>query len=156
MCRNMSVVKVVTVTRLADRVVAPPCSTTHATPVILFVLGGYWHDFTDVQVPLFITSWWYDGEKYETLLRRLSRHAAVDLDADTEVPVWCFPHISVRLEMHREFTIVPELVLGGERWLSMADITVFLREAYPLLHSVPAQAHRGCCSCTTTTTAGPN
>jgi hypothetical protein len=167
--RNVSDAKAVTVTRLPDRAAAPPCAATHAAPAVLFALGGYtgnyWHDFTDVLVPLFVASRRYGGEvwflvtrynpwwlaKYDTLLRRLSRHAAVDIDADTEAPVRCFPHVTVGLEMHREFTIVPDLVLrGGRRRITMADFTAFLREAYALPRGAPARGrprlllvHRG-------------
>ncbi|KAL6848283.1 hypothetical protein ACP4OV_022411 [Aristida adscensionis] len=151
---NVSGVREVTVAQLRDPAAAPPCAVTHGEPAVLFALGGYtgnfWHDFTDVLVPLFVASRRYGGEvvflisganpwwlgKYATLLRRLSRHDAVDLDGDARVR--CFPRATVGLRVHREFTIVPELAPGGRR-LSMADFTAFLREAYALPRAAPAR-----------------
>ncbi|KAL6627540.1 hypothetical protein ACP70R_031266 [Stipagrostis hirtigluma subsp. patula] len=155
--RNVSSVRNVTVTRLPDQAAAPPCTVTHDVPAVLFALGGYtgnfWHDFTDVLVPLFVASRRYAGEvrllisninpwwmgKYDTLLRRLSRHDAVDLDGDARVR--CFPHVTVGLRMDREFTIVPERTPGGGR-LTMADFTAFLRETYALPRAAPVSLAR--------------
>ncbi|KAL6847774.1 hypothetical protein ACP4OV_021902 [Aristida adscensionis] len=154
--REVSGIKEFTVAQLQDRAAAaaaPPCTVTHGVPAVLFSLGGhtgnFWHDFADVLVPLFVASRRYDGDvvflisniqlwwlgKYETLLRRLSRHDAVDLDGDAEVR--CFPHVTVGLRMHREFSIVPEWAPGGRR-LTMADFAAFLRETYALPRAAPA------------------
>ncbi|XP_037454736.1 alpha-1,3-arabinosyltransferase XAT3-like [Triticum dicoccoides] len=142
------IVKNVTVTQLQDRAAAPPCTVTHSMPAVLFAIAGhagnYWHDYTDILVPLFVASRRYRGEvtflisniqyrpewlvKYETLLRGLSRHAWVGMDGDPEVR--CFPHVTVGLRVDKELTIVPELVPGGP--LSMADFTRFLHETYGL------------------------
>ncbi|KAK3160176.1 hypothetical protein QOZ80_1BG0056190 [Eleusine coracana subsp. coracana] len=151
--RNVTDAKVVTVTQqLTDHAAAaapPPCTVNHTAPAVLFALGGYtgnyWHDFTDVLVPLFVASRRYAGDvvllvarynpwwlaKYATLLRRLSSHDVVDLDADDAQQIRCFSHLTVGLDMHREFNIVPEQVPGGQR-LTMADFTAFLRDAYAL------------------------
>jgi hypothetical protein len=80
-------------------------------------------------------SWWL--AKYETLLRRLSSHTTVDLDVDMKVSVRCLSHITVGLKMHREFVIVPQLVPGGGRRLSIVDFTAFLHEAYVLSRGAP-------------------
>uniref|UniRef100_A0A0A9CST2 Glycosyltransferase 61 catalytic domain-containing protein n=1 Tax=Arundo donax TaxID=35708 RepID=A0A0A9CST2_ARUDO len=150
--RTVSGVKEVTITQLPGQAAVPPCTVNHSVPAVLFALGGYtgnyWHDFGDVLVPLFVASRRYGGEvqflitnnnprwlaKYQTLLRRLSRYDAVDLDADAQVR--CFPHVTVGLRMHKEFTIVPEWAPGGHR-LSMADFTRLLREAYALPRGAP-------------------
>ncbi|KAL6626613.1 hypothetical protein ACP70R_030339 [Stipagrostis hirtigluma subsp. patula] len=154
--RAVSGVKEFTVTQLQDLAAAPPCTVTHQVPAVLFALGGYtgnfWHDFTDVLVPLFVASRRYAGEvqflisninpwwlgKYGTLLRRLSKHDAVDLDGDAQVR--CFPHATVGLRLHKEFTIVPERTPGGR--LSMADFTAFLRETYALPRAAPVSLRR--------------
>ncbi|XP_062208794.1 beta-1,2-xylosyltransferase XYXT1-like [Phragmites australis] len=150
-CKTMSSIKKVTVTQLQDRAAAPPCTVTHSIPAVLFSLGGttgnYWHDFSDVLVPLFIASRRYDGEVqllisniqpwwvgiYKALLQRLSRYDVVDLDSDAQVR--CFRHITVGLRMHKVFSIVPERVPGGR--LSMADFTRFQRETYALPRDAP-------------------
>ncbi|KAM3296013.1 hypothetical protein ACQJBY_038375 [Aegilops geniculata] len=150
--------KNVTVTQLQDRAAAPPCTVTHSMPAVLFAIAGhagnYWHDYTDILVPLFVASRRYRGEvtflisniqyrpewlvKYKTLLRGLSKHAWVDMDGDTEVR--CFPHVTVGLRVDKELTIVPELVPGGP--LSMADFTRFLRETYGLPRGAAASLAR--------------
>jgi hypothetical protein len=136
----------VTVTQLGSpQDAAAPCAVTHDAPAVLFALGGltgnYWHDFSDVLVPLFAASrrygsdvqflvsnmqpWWLG--KYEAVVRRLSRHDAVDLDRDARVR--CFRRLAVGLRMHRELGLVPGWAPGG---LTMADFTAFLRDAYAL------------------------
>ncbi|RZR98452.1 hypothetical protein BHM03_00027806, partial [Ensete ventricosum] len=77
-----------------------PCTVHHTVPAIVFSTGGFlgnfFHDFTDVLIPLFTTAHQYRGEaqflvtnfnygwikKYEQILRRLSRHQIIDLDRD--------------------------------------------------------------------------
>jgi hypothetical protein len=45
---------------------APKCDVTHDLPAVVFATGGfngnYFHDFTDLLVPLFITSYQFKGE----------------------------------------------------------------------------------------------
>ncbi|XP_062208313.1 beta-1,2-xylosyltransferase XYXT1-like [Phragmites australis] len=145
--RRVTSFKKVTVTQLQDQAAAPPCTVTYNMPAVLLALGGntgnYWHDHSDVLIPLFVASRRYDGEvqflvhnmqerpqwlgKYKALLQRLSKYDAVDLDGDAHVR--CFPHITVGLRMDKEFSIDPELAPGR---LSMADFTRFQRETYAL------------------------
>ncbi|GJN06006.1 hypothetical protein PR202_ga23689 [Eleusine coracana subsp. coracana] len=145
----------VTVTQLGSPpkdAAAPACTVTHDVPAVLFALGGltgnYWHDFSDVLVPLFAASRRYAGDvvflvaniqpwwlgKYEAAVRRLSKHDAVDLGRDRAVR--CFRHVTVGLQLHKELSIVPEWAPGGR--LTMADFTAFLREAYALPRAVAA------------------
>ncbi|TVU22200.1 hypothetical protein EJB05_31882 [Eragrostis curvula] len=156
--RHMLGMEDVTVTQLGsplDAAAAAPaaCTVTHDAPAVLFALGGltgnFWHDFSDVLVPLFIASRRFDGEvvflvsnvqpwwlgKYEAVVRRLSRYDAVDLDRDTEVR--CFRRLTVGLSLHKELSIKPEWAPGSRR-LTMADFTAFLREAYALPRAAPA------------------
>ncbi|KAL5227857.1 hypothetical protein ABZP36_016122 [Zizania latifolia] len=150
--RTVSGIQEVIVTQLAapDDQAAPACTVTHSVPAVVFALGGltgnYWHDFSDVLVPLFVASRQYGGEvqflisniqpwwlgKYEAIVRRLSSYDAVDLDHDKEVR--CFRHVTVGLRMHKEFDVAPELAPSG---LTMADFTAFLRETYSLPRASP-------------------
>ncbi|CAD6232448.1 unnamed protein product [Miscanthus lutarioriparius] len=147
--RRFASLRKVTVTQLEARAAAAPCTVTHDMPAVLFAIGGYagnyWHDYADILVPLFVASRRYNGEvkflisniqfqprwlvKYSAFLRGLSRHDAVDMDGDAQVR--CFPHVTVGLRLDEEFSIVPELV-PGDRRLTMADFTRFLRETYAL------------------------
>ncbi|KAJ1282878.1 hypothetical protein BS78_03G085200 [Paspalum vaginatum] len=157
--KNMPDIKMVTVTQLQDKAAAPPCTVTYSIPAVLFALGGltgnFWHDFSDVLVPLFIASRRYDGEvqflisnmkpwwpvAYKTILRRLSRYEAVDLDGDDDAHVRCFPHVTVGIHQHNGLSIVPEWVPGGRR-LDMTDFTRFMREVYALPRPAPVSLTR--------------
>ncbi|XP_048537219.1 beta-1,2-xylosyltransferase XYXT1-like [Triticum urartu] len=145
----------VTVTQLQDRSAAPPCTVTHTMPAVLFGIGGYvgnyWHDYTDILVPLFVASRRYHGEvtflvsniqhlprwlvKYRALLHGLSKYEVVDMDRDAYVR--CFPRVTVGLHLDKELTIVPELVPGAP--LTMADFTRFVRETYALPREAPTR-----------------
>ncbi|WVZ72019.1 hypothetical protein U9M48_020542 [Paspalum notatum var. saurae] len=157
--KNMPDIKTVTVTQLPDKAAAPPCTVTYSIPAVLFALGGltgnFWHDFSDVLVPLFIACRRYDGEvqflisnmkpwwpvAYKTILRRLSRYDAVDLDGDGDAHVRCFPHVTVGIHQHNGLSIVPEWVPGGRR-LDMTDFTRFMREVYALPRGAPVSLNR--------------
>ncbi|PUZ57771.1 hypothetical protein GQ55_5G456000 [Panicum hallii var. hallii] len=150
-------IKAVTVAQLPDKAAAPACTARYSVPAVLFAVGGltgnFWHDFTDVLVPLFIASRRYDGEvqllitnaqpwwpaAYRPILRRLSRYDVVDLDGDEHVR--CFPHVTVGIHMHKDLSIIPEWVPGRRR-LSMPDFTRFLREIYALPRGAPVSLVR--------------
>ncbi|KAF7026980.1 hypothetical protein CFC21_039058 [Triticum aestivum] len=152
---NMTGIPNVTVTQLDSTSVASPapaCTVTHRVPAIVLALGGhlgnYFHDFSDALVPLFVASRRYGGEvqllagniqpwwlgKYEAVVRRLTKYEVLDLDHDDQIR--CFRHVTVGLNMHKEFNIVPELVPGGVP-LSMLNFTAFLRETYSLPRAAP-------------------
>ncbi|VAH55404.1 unnamed protein product [Triticum turgidum subsp. durum] len=152
---NMTGIPNVTVTQLDSTSAASPapaCTVTHRVPAIVLALGGhlgnYFHDFSDALVPLFVASRRYGGEvqllagniqpwwlgKYEAVVRRLTKYDVLDLDHDDQVR--CFRHVTVGLNMHKEFNIVPELVPGGVP-LSMLNFTAFLRETYSLPRAAP-------------------
>ncbi|CAO2209195.1 unnamed protein product [Urochloa humidicola] len=155
--RTMAGIERVTVTQLdsPQDPAAPACAATHDSPAVLFALGGltgnYWHDFSDVLVPLFAASRRYGGDvvflvsniqpwwlgKYEAVVRRLSRHDAVDLDRDSNIR--CFRRLTVGLRLHKELTIVPELSPPPPPGLTMADFTAFLRDTYALPRAAPAR-----------------
>ncbi|KAL6627544.1 hypothetical protein ACP70R_031270 [Stipagrostis hirtigluma subsp. patula] len=154
--KEFTSIKEFTVTQLQDPAAAPACTVTHSVPAVLFALGGstgnYWHDFTDVLVPLFVASRRYGGEVqflitgvqpwwlnvYRTIVQGLSRYDAVDMDADTQVR--CFRHVTVGIRIYKVFDIVPELAPGGP--LTMADFTRFLRDAYALPRGAPVSLAR--------------
>uniref|UniRef100_A0A803P8L9 Uncharacterized protein n=1 Tax=Cannabis sativa TaxID=3483 RepID=A0A803P8L9_CANSA len=76
----------------------PECTIKHSVPALLFSLGGYvgnnFHEFTDVVIPLFITSRKFNGEvqflvsdkrlyfieKYKKVLRALSNYDVIDIN----------------------------------------------------------------------------
>nr|CAB3472456.1 unnamed protein product [Digitaria exilis] len=157
--KTMANVNNITVTQLAlqdvNNATAPACTVTYTIPAVLFSLGGlaginFWHDFTDVLVPLFIASRRYERDvqflitnmqpwwpvAYRTILQGLSKHDAIDLAGDDEHVVRCFPHVAVGLHQHRDLGIIPEWVPGGGH-LSTPDFTRFLREVYSLPRDTP-------------------
>ncbi|XP_039811635.1 alpha-1,3-arabinosyltransferase XAT3-like [Panicum virgatum] len=154
--KTMPDVKMVTVTQLQDKAAAPACTVTYSVPAVLFALGGltgnFWHDFTDVLVPLFIASRRYAGEvqflitnmrpwypvAYKTILQGLSKYDVVDLDDDAHVR--CFPHVTVGIHQHRDLGIIPEWSPGGR--LATPDFTRFVREVYALPRDAPASLVR--------------
>ncbi|KAL6841146.1 hypothetical protein ACP4OV_029115 [Aristida adscensionis] len=147
--------KAVTVRSVPDAERAPPCTTRATVPAMVIELGGltgnYWHDFTDVLVPLFIGARRFNGEvellvvnllpfwvaKYKNIFALLSRHELVDFDKD-DGAVKCYPHVVVGYGSRKEFTIDPAVdATGGD--YTMADFTKFLRQAYSLPRDRPVK-----------------
>jgi capsular polysaccharide biosynthesis protein len=146
----MASIEKITVKQLNSPQEAPPCTVHHKRPALVFALGGlignYWHDFTDVLVPLFIAScqfdrkvqflitnmqpWWLG--KYEKIVQALSRYEIIDFDNDNQVR--CFPRVLVGLQMHKEFSINPSIAPKG---YSMVDFTKFLRSTFHLQRDRP-------------------
>lgn len=123
----------------------PACSVNHTMPVIIFSTGGYmgnpFHDFTDVLIPLFITSRQYHGEvlfliseivpswitKYQPILRQLSHYEIIDFNKDDTVR--CYPHAIVGLRFHKEMSIDPLEAPSGK---TMVDFARFVRSSFAL------------------------
>ncbi|KAJ8501273.1 hypothetical protein OPV22_011825 [Ensete ventricosum] len=119
-------------------------------PAMVFAIGGYsgnyYHDFTDVLIPLFITSRQFDGEvqfliatrkfwwigKYKPILTKLSRHEIIFFDDDDQVR--CFRHVVVGLHSHKPMSIDPARAPNG---YSMVDFSKLLRSAYSLERDSP-------------------
>ncbi|XP_019444259.1 PREDICTED: uncharacterized protein LOC109348327 [Lupinus angustifolius] len=116
----------------------------HSIPAVLFSNGGYtgnhFHEFTDVLIPLFLTSRHFKGEvhfiitdkkpwwilKYQPILNKLSNYEIMDIDRDDEVH--CFPSVSVGLKRNQK-----ELSIDPQRYsCSMRDFRDFLRSSYSL------------------------
>ncbi|KAJ1282882.1 hypothetical protein BS78_03G085600 [Paspalum vaginatum] len=151
--KHQAGIKEVTVRELASRADAPACDVRSAVPALVFAMGGltgnYWHDFSDVLIPLYLQAArfrgevqlvvenlqpWYAG-KYRAILGALSRHEVVDMDRDDRVR--CFPGAVVGVRMHKEFSIDPEREPRGH---SMPEFTRFLRETYALPRAAPMTA----------------
>ncbi|KAG0493452.1 hypothetical protein HPP92_004446 [Vanilla planifolia] len=124
----------------------PKCTITKTIPAVIFSIGGYtgnvFHDFTDVLIPLFITShqfhgqvqllvsdtkpWWVN--KYRPILKQLSNHEIVNLDNDGDA-IRCFPRVITGLHFHKELGIDSS---KSPSFYSIADFRALLRKAYAL------------------------
>ncbi|KAK3042704.1 hypothetical protein RJ639_000762 [Escallonia herrerae] len=121
----------------------PLCTHNHSVPAIVFSVGGYagnhFHDFSDVLIPLYLTSREFNGDvkflianhdsswthKHKEILEKLSRHEIINIDK--EDGVHCFPRMIVGLKHHKEFSIDP-----SRSQYSMKDFRQFLRSSYSL------------------------
>lgn len=121
----------------------PQCSRNYSIPAIVFSTRGYagnhFHDFSDVLIPLYLTSKEFNGEvqllltdkrswwtnKYRTVLQKLSRYEFIDMDNENQV--LCFPRIILGLKANKEFSIDT-----SKSSSSMKDFTKFLRNSYSL------------------------
>ncbi|EPS67971.1 hypothetical protein M569_06804, partial [Genlisea aurea] len=125
----------------------PACGRSYAYPAVLFSSGGYggnqFHDFTDLLIPLFLTSRQFNGSviflltnkrypwpsKYDEILHNLSKYEIINVDAEQEV--LCFPRIIAGLRSHKEMGIDPQQFPH----YSMRDFRHFLRTTYSLERS---------------------
>ncbi|CAN6445912.1 unnamed protein product [Victoria cruziana] len=125
----------------------PSCSVTHSVPAIVFSTGGYngnlFHDFSDVIIPLFLTSQHHNGEvqfmitdgknwwrnKYGKMLRRLSHYELIDYDSDHRVH--CFTKLRVGLTVHKELTIDPT-IKSFSGYSSMEGFRNLVMDSYSL------------------------
>ncbi|KAL5544904.1 hypothetical protein UlMin_008688 [Ulmus minor] len=140
----MSLVRKWTVKPVKGRQQIRKCTKHHSVPAVLFSLGGYmgnnFHDFTDVVVPLYITSRKFNGEvkfavtdyrprwiaKFRIFLEGLSNYEPMAIDR--EEGIHCFPSAIVGIKRHsRELSIDP-----SKHSYSMRDFRAFLRSSYAL------------------------
>ncbi|XP_038686990.1 alpha-1,3-arabinosyltransferase XAT2-like [Tripterygium wilfordii] len=121
----------------------PQCSQYHNVPAILFSIGGYggnhFHAFTDIIIPLFLTSQQFNGEvqflisnsypswttKFQSILKGLSRYDFINIDREEEIH--CFPSLIIGLKSHKEMGID-----SSRSPYSMTDFRQFLRSSYSL------------------------
>ncbi|XXG79590.1 hypothetical protein AAC387_Pa09g0626 [Persea americana] len=121
------------------------CTKNHSIPAIIFSTGGYagnvYHDFAEVLVPLFITSyqfhgdvqfiitdskqWWID--KYLLVLKQLSKYEIITLESNKDVH--CFQRTIVGTSFHKDFKVDPSKTPNG---YSMSDFKEVLRKAFSL------------------------
>jgi len=145
--KHLEYIREVTVKTLsaAQSQAAPECTSRHAVPAVVFAMNGLtsnpWHDFSDVLVPLFITSRAFDGEvqflvtdlqpwfvdKYRLILANLSRHEIVDFDRDAGVR--CYPRVVVGLRSHRDLGINPA---RAPRNYTLLDFRMYIRDIFSL------------------------
>ncbi|XP_030455418.1 beta-1,2-xylosyltransferase XYXT1-like [Syzygium oleosum] len=122
----------------------PICTEHHSVPGVIFSTGGYagnnFHAFTDIIIPLFLTTRHFGGEvkflvtdrnprwvqKFRAILENLSKYEIINIDYAGEY-IHCFPRVIVGLKHHKEMTIDP-----SRSPYSMADFRAFLRSAYSL------------------------
>lgn len=133
----------------------PECTRTHNVPAVLFSTGGYvgnhFHDFTDVLIPLYITSRQYNGQvqllvsdrrswwisKFQLVLRRLSKYDVIDIDKEQQAH--CFPSATIGLKRHpKELSIDPL-----RHSYSMRDFKKFLRSTYSLKRAEAIRTKHG-------------
>nr|CAB3472452.1 unnamed protein product [Digitaria exilis] len=139
----MRKIRVVTVQSVAGE--APACTDQHDVPALVFsdrgYTGNYFHAYTDVILPLFLTARQYSGEvlllvtdfqmwwlgKFMPVFKSISNYELIDLDHDPRVH--CFRHVQVGLTSHNDFSIDPRRAPNG---YSMLDFTKFMRTTYGL------------------------
>ncbi|CAO2174387.1 unnamed protein product [Urochloa humidicola] len=147
-------IRVLTVQSVSGDV--PACTERHDVPALVFsdrgYSGNYFHAYTDVILPLFLTARQYAGEvmllvtdfqmwwigKYLPVFKSISNYEPVDLDNDPRVR--CFRHVQVGLTNHDDFSIDPRRAPNG---YSMLDFTKFMRTTYGLPRDVAWPAVSG-------------
>ncbi|BAH93513.1 beta-1,2-xylosyltransferease XAX1-like [Oryza sativa Japonica Group] len=133
--------------------IAPACTRTHNVPAVVFSVAGYtdnfFHDNTDVMIPLFLTTshlagevqflitnfkpWWV--HKFTPLLKKLSNYGVINFDKDDEVH--CFRRGHLGLYRDRDLIISPHPTRNPRNY-SMVDYNRFLRRAFGLPRDSPA------------------
>jgi hypothetical protein len=148
----LPLVREVVIRAVASENDAPKCSISHDVPAVIFSVGGYtgnfFHDMSDVLIPLYLTSFQYKGrvkffitdykqwwvQKYKPVLRRLSHHDITDFDSNKDVH--CFQHVILGLTRDRDLILRPHPTRNPKRY-SMLDFTRFLRHSYGLKRDRP-------------------
>ncbi|CAN6445909.1 unnamed protein product [Victoria cruziana] len=136
----------------------PSCSVNHSVPALVFSTGGYngnlFHDFTDVIVPLFLTSHHHNGEvqfintdgkswwpkKFGKILKRLSHYDIIDYEHDHRVH--CFTNLRVGLTVHREFSIDPA-IKSFNGYSSMQEFRKLIMDSYSLSRETAVKIRDG-------------
>ncbi|XP_020190642.1 beta-1,2-xylosyltransferase XYXT1 isoform X1 [Aegilops tauschii subsp. strangulata] len=155
--RHVTNITVRSTTTLPGAAEEEECAIKHSVPALLFsdrgYTGNYFHAYTDVILPLFLTAKRYGGEvqflvsdmqmwwvgKFLPVFKSLSNYDLVDLAADNRTR--CFQHVQVGLTCHADFSIDP---LRAPNGYSMVDFTRHMRGVYGLPRglAVPAAGAR--------------
>ncbi|XP_010926078.1 alpha-1,3-arabinosyltransferase XAT3 [Elaeis guineensis] len=124
----------------------PECTKNHSIPAMILSIGGFtgnlFHDFTDVLVPLFISSHQFHGEvqflmsdfrswwvnKFILIFRQLSNYEIIDVDSDQE-SIRCFPRMIMGPSFHKVLGVDSSRSPMG---YSVVDFKAVLRKAYGL------------------------
>jgi Glycosyltransferase 61 len=130
----------------------PKCTKRYNVPAVVFSVAGYtgnfFHDMSDVLIPLFLTTSHFNGEvqyfitnfkpwlikRYQPLLSKLSNYDVINFDEDDEVH--CFSHGFVGLIRDRDLIIYPNPTRNPRNY-SMVTFTSFLRNALDLKRDRP-------------------
>ncbi|KAJ4765405.1 Glycosyltransferase family 61 protein [Rhynchospora pubera] len=155
----MSHVRIVTVKPTDGPDDAPACMDHRDVPAIVFsdrgYTGNYFHDFTDVLIPIFTTARRFQGEveflvtdfriywimKYLPIFKNLTKYDLVDFDSDEQVR--CYKKAYIGLTSHDDFGIDPDRI--PERY-TLVDFTRFMRTTYGLerdIAEIPIQKTLG-------------
>nr|AUS89440.1 glycosyltransferase [Sesuvium portulacastrum] len=137
----------------------PACSQNSNIPAILFSIGGYsgntFHDFSDIIVPLYLTSKKFNGEvkfllsdykpwwvsKFSVILKHLSNYQVININIDQEVR--CYEQLIIGLEFHKELSIDSQRTTdNGGDLMSMKDFKAFLRGAFSLNRTSAIKVHK--------------
>ncbi|XP_072984834.1 alpha-1,3-arabinosyltransferase XAT3-like [Typha latifolia] len=123
----------------------PQCTKNHSVPAMVFSNGGFtgnlFHDYTDVLVPVFISSYHFHGEvqflvsslkswwvnKFILIFKQLSKYEIIDIDNDQEIR--CFPRAVVGPTFHKELGVDAAKTPTG---YGAADFKKLLRDAFGL------------------------
>lgn len=138
-------VKEISIEPISLNQTTPRCTMIHTAPAIVFSTGGYignmFHDFTDVLIPLFITSFLFRGQvhflvremqpwwikKYRPLLEQLTRYKIINLNKVKRG--LCYSNIIIGLKFHKEMSIDP---MKTENKYSMVDFVQIIRKSFGL------------------------
>ncbi|PUZ60764.1 hypothetical protein GQ55_4G184500 [Panicum hallii var. hallii] len=143
----------VTIKSVSSPEAAPQCTRRHDVPVVVFSVAGYtdnfFHDNTDVLIPLFLTTahlkgevqllitnfkpWWV--HKFTPLLKMLSNYDVINFDKDEGVH--CFRAGHLGMYRDRDLIISPHPTRNPHNY-SMVDYNRFLRRAFALPRDAPA------------------
>ncbi|XP_008806285.1 alpha-1,3-arabinosyltransferase XAT3-like [Phoenix dactylifera] len=131
---------------LSSRQPPPGCTKNHSIPAMIFSIGGFtgnhFHDFTDVFVPLFISSYQFHGEvqflisdfrswwvnKFILIFRQLSNYEIINMDSDQE-SVRCFPRVIMGPSFHKVLGVDSSRSPAG---CSIVDFKAAMRKAFGL------------------------
>ncbi|KAK1326811.1 hypothetical protein QJS10_CPA01g01397 [Acorus calamus] len=133
----------------------PNCTKTHDVPAVVFSIGGFtgnfFHDFTDILVPLFTTARQFDGDvqfivsdvkswwigKFKLILGRLSKRELIDAgDEEGRDAVHCFRRVIIGPMFHKELGIDSAKSPKG---YSIADFRTLLRDSFGLRRKTVAE-----------------
>ncbi|KAJ4763915.1 hypothetical protein LUZ62_074290 [Rhynchospora pubera] len=123
---------------------APQCNLYHNITAVVFstgfFIGNFFHDFTDVLVPLFITARQFEGEvqilmadnmqhwwinKYKKIFKQLTNYEIIDFNKENQVH--CYPRAIVGLYSHGDLTVDSS---RSPKNYSMVDFARLMRRAY--------------------------
>ncbi|KAJ1698768.1 hypothetical protein LUZ63_007280 [Rhynchospora breviuscula] len=142
----MEHVTAVTIKPLYASTEAPKCNIYHNITAIVFSKGIYaginfFHDFSDVLIPLFITARQFKGEvqilmvdlqpiwieKHKKFLDQISNYEIIDFNNENQVH--CYPRVIVGLYSHGALIVDPSRTPSND---SMVDFARLIRRAYSL------------------------